>query len=297
MSLLATVKEASQDFEWYPTTKEIIACVDRDLLREYDKSEWNHTTQQSDFIHKAIDILDCGAGDGRVLHSLSHGGNMYAVEKSTVLIHAMHKDIFIIGTEFNNTTLIDKKVQVIFSNPPYSEFEKWATKIIKEANAEFIYLVLPKRWKDSALISNAIKLREGKSSVLDSFNFSNAERKARVEIDVIKINIKEKYAKGCKTDPFSIWFDETFQPSASKVPNTAYDKSKQEQETLKAKINTLVKGTSIVIALFELYQQEMSLLQQNFIAVCQLDADILKELNVSIAGLKAALKQRIEGLT
>jgi hypothetical protein len=162
MSLLATVKEASQDFEWYPTTKEIIACVDRDLLREYDKSEWNHTTQQSDFIHKAIDILDCGAGDGRVLHSLSHGGNMYAVEKSTVLIHAMHKDIFIIGTEFNNTTLIDKKVQVIFSNPPYSEFEKWATKIIKEANAEFIYLVLPKRWKDSALISNAIKLRRQK---------------------------------------------------------------------------------------------------------------------------------------
>ncbi len=66
-----------------------------------------------------VNVLDCGAGDGRVVKELSNGGKMYAIEKSQKLIKQMPDDLFIIGTDFFQSTLIDKEVQVIFCNPPY----------------------------------------------------------------------------------------------------------------------------------------------------------------------------------
>ncbi|MGL5668705.1 MAG: hypothetical protein ACRDD9_21590 [Shewanella sp.] len=44
--------------------------------------------------------------------------------------------MLVIGTDFNQQTLVDKPVGVIFCNPPYSAFEQWATRVISEANAE-----------------------------------------------------------------------------------------------------------------------------------------------------------------
>ena len=53
---LNVLKENDQDFEWYPTTDEIINCVKK------------HINAQT---YRGFSILDIGAGDGRVLKSIN----------------------------------------------------------------------------------------------------------------------------------------------------------------------------------------------------------------------------------
>ncbi len=129
--LLQETIASNQDFEWYPTTDEIISAVAQHA-KEITKRRISHTKS----------ILDVGAGDGRVLKVLAealedeHGRrpDMLAIEKSTPLIDAMPKEIGIMGTDFHQQTLMDKKVDVIFCNPPYSEYALWMAKIITEAS-------------------------------------------------------------------------------------------------------------------------------------------------------------------
>lgn len=66
----------------------------------------------------------------------------------------MPNDIFVIGTDLYEQNLIDKKVDVIFCNPPHSDFKSWMLKIIKEANCRIIYMV-----KDIQEINSILKTR------------------------------------------------------------------------------------------------------------------------------------------
>lgn len=70
-------------------------------------------------------------------------------------------------------------------------------------------------------------------------------------------------------------------------------KRKQERTNLK---NQLIDATDLVSALVELYNKEMEKLINNYKAVTELDAEVLKELNISIDSLKAGLRQKIVGL-
>lgn len=294
-ALVADLKNLGQDFEWYPTTDEIMDLVKKDMMKEYKTLEYNQVTGKNDYILGSVAVLDCGAGDGRVVKNLSNGGDSFAIEKSTKLIEAMSKDIFIIGTDFFQSTLIDKKVDVIFCNPPYSEYESWATKIITECNCKSVYLVIPQRWKKSKLIEVALKTRGVKHKVLGSYNFLNAERKARAVVEVVVITmVVDRYDEN---DPFDSWFDTNFKLKADRVVDSEYTESVKQAETLKEKLSgQLTKGRGVVQVLVELYGQEMEHLQKMFLSVCELDPDVLKELNVSSTGLKAALKQRVVGL-
>ena len=49
--------------------------------------------------------------------------------------------VVIIGSDFHEQTLIDKKVDLIFCNPPYSEFELWTKQIIdwKSCNSHKLF--------------------------------------------------------------------------------------------------------------------------------------------------------------
>jgi len=107
LQLVKALKDNDEDFEWYPTTSQII-----DVIKE-DIEENNCDTHLS--------VLDCGSGDGRVLNALTKG-KKYAIEKSRPLLNALNKSIFVVGTDFESQTLIDKKVSVVFSNPPYSAY-------------------------------------------------------------------------------------------------------------------------------------------------------------------------------
>jgi tRNA1(Val) A37 N6-methylase TrmN6 len=164
LDLITNLKDNNQDHEWYSTTTEIIKVVYNDLIK-------------SDNLNS---ILDIGAGNGKVFDVLKelndenkkiiesldykikrvvecYSPKKYAIEKSKILINAMSKDIFIVGTDFHQQSLIDKKVDVIFCNPPYSEYESWTEKILKEANSDMVYLVIPKRWQENKTLQTIIK--------------------------------------------------------------------------------------------------------------------------------------------
>ena len=119
-TLVQQLKENGEDFEFYPTTASIAHAI-------YAK------------LDAGSNILDIGAGNGnffRLLENMDRErksrdeyaklkvGNKYAIEKSTILLNNLDSDVAVIGTDFSRQTLIDKKVDVIFSNPPYSVAEK-----------------------------------------------------------------------------------------------------------------------------------------------------------------------------
>jgi hypothetical protein len=188
--LLAKVKQNNEDFEWYPTTNEIIEALYKDIL-SLDES--------------TSSILDIGAGDGNVFKVLTQlskdhkekvadiprenrNGNyqyynyvetfnptFYAIEKSKTLIQAMDKDVFVVGSDFNEQSLIDKKVDCIYCNPPYSEYEEWTNKILREANSKIVYLLIPKRWTENEIIQHTIAEREIKYAVIGEYSFEHSD--------------------------------------------------------------------------------------------------------------------------
>ena len=298
-AVVRELKDQNEDFEWYPTTDEMINVVKTDMLKYFYDYKGPHDKKIK--VHIPVNVLDCGAGDGRVVAELANGGEKYAIEKSQTLIDLMPEDIFIIGTEFFQSTLIDKKVKVLFSNPPYSEYTQWAEKIIIEANASMIYLILPTRWRESESIKDALKLRDANCKIIHTTNFMNAERSARATVDILSIKLfQSRYGNRhdiLHTDPFNIWFEQTFQFEADKEKRGEHEKETYRKTTLKDRLEgQLTTGKSLVPALVELYNHEMNHLQKMFISISELDADILKELNVSVRGLKESLQQRIDGL-
>lgn len=286
-NLITQIKEAGQDFEFYPTTREIVQRVWRGIGR--DSRHYN--------------VLDIGAGNGnffRLLDECLHNKQCedcykpsftkYAIEKSQILISNLPADVFVIGTDFKQQTLIDKEMDVIFCNPPYSEYEQWAAKIIKEANSERVFLVIPTRWKDSQLIQQAIKARGALVSVLDTYDFLHAERAARANVNLVSIFYGHKYDR--RDSAFDTWFDETFKFAAPQKEVFEYEEERKKAEKINAQ---LVKGQNLIERLEELYGEEMQRLYNNYRSIEKLDAGILRELNVDVKKLREGLKLRLKG--
>lgn len=291
---LTLLKEHEQDFEWYPTTDEMIQVVFR------------HCGNLSS-------MLDIGAGDGRVLERIdklcfarSQRGDeaaryerfrssidKYAIEKSIVHIENMPPDISIVGTDFHAQTLIDKNVDVVFCNPPYSEYEAWATQVIKEANANQVYLIMPERWSSSKLIEAALKQRDLTARVIWSGDFLDADRQARAKVDIVKIMLHVKSQSSwdkSDNDPFDVWFTEHF--AGFEELKHIDDDETERPDPLKE----LVPGQNLVERLVELYTAEMKELGENYKTLSQLDKALLNEIGIAADEVKKALKLKIEGL-
>jgi len=297
-ALIENLKQNGQDFEFYPTTREIIEKVCQDITRH----------------QSGVNLLDVGAGNGhffKIAEEIQKASEdadtprkfniykKYAIEKSAILIKEMPEDVFILGTDFMEQTLIDKRVDVIFCNPPYSEFKEWVIKIIKEANASHIYLVIPERWKDQPEILAALKRRKETSrySVIGSFDFLHSEfREARAKVEIVHINLSDSSYHSsremCEVDPFDLWFEETFKFQAEKEKTSDY----QDEAAKKEQLHALVKGRNLLETLSELYINATQELLKTYRVVEGLPADILKELNVDLKGLKEGLKVKIKGL-
>lgn len=189
---------------------------------------------------------------------------------------------------------------MVFSNPPYSVFEAWAVKIIREANAVDIYLIIPQRWENSEAIKDALDARNAKAKIIHSDDFLDAERKARAKVHIIHIDLRyvnERYRfrdDRAGVDPFQLWFDQTF-PKA-KPASEDQDDGDSAGEKLKLKIHReMVAGKNLIESLVALYQRDMQRLQKNYAAACALDPELLKELNIEFSGLLKAIKQRLKG--
>lgn len=297
--LINKLKENEQDFNFYPSTSKMIKVIFDDYIK--DKKDY----------HGLIDnfsMLDIGAGNGNVFdlfesflpipkdeYTSKTEIKKYAIEKSEILINNMNSDIIVVGTDFEKQTLIDKKVDLVFCNPPYSNFKEWTLKILKESNCSVVYLIIPERWKDDKEIKSIIKKREIKYKVIYSDDFLDSEyRQARAKIDIIRFDLGvTKYGKA-ECDPFDIWFEENFKINADKQEE--YTAKYKEKDNKKDDIKELIKGKNIIECLESLYNKDMEKLLNNYKFLENLDYDIFKELNINLDNLKQGLKQKIEGL-
>ncbi len=340
MGALKTVRELKreeQDFEWYPTTREIIEAMYWDLLGDKVGEETYRANG------KRYTMLDIGAGNCKVFNTIkeiaeeqplldekwtNHKGeeNEYtysrnenerlanrvfitkymAIEKSSILTDNMPKETLVVGTDFHENTLIDKQSDVIFCNPPYSEYEKWSTRIIREGNANTIYLVIPQRWGKHKGIAQALKDRKAKVKIIGNFDFLNSEdRKARAYVSLVKIELNYKKFKGrrysdrdskANVDPFDLWLNDTFKLFAEKKGD-ADEKEKKKYEERKEKIEQeLVAGNGLIPVLVQLYNKELDHLILNHKKLSEVDSVLFKELNINIDSVLEAFKEKIKGL-
>lgn len=287
MNIIPQLKAAEQDFEFYPTTNEIIRKLNDDIrVGRYTRHR------------EPTSMLDIGAGNGKVLQAVhdapeSSIRQLYAIEKSSILCGQLDASIFVIGTDFHQQSLLSKKVDLVFCNPPYSEFEAWAVKIIRECSAPTAYLVIPQRWENSTPIADALAYRRTKAEKIGSFDFEDAEdRAARAKVHLLRIDFR--YGD----DAFESSFKEQFGPLIEKFeePKPGDDEAKRPDGGRQRPFHQLVVGENYPSAMVSLYMQELANIQRNYQLMSELDADLLREFEVTPARVMKLLKERLSSL-
>jgi Domain of unknown function (DUF4942) len=300
LALVSALKEHSQDFEFYPTTDAMLNTVRQDIQAILSDPFCD--------TYPIFSALDVGAGDGRALMKLTEG-DRYAIEKSQMLVERQDRSIVTVGTDLFAQVLLDLRCDVIFSNPPYSHFGAWSEKIIREANAKLVYLVVPVRWQNDKALQSAIESRQAETQVLAQFSFDtpDAERRARTTVDIVRIRL-DKHCQGrgrnyrsneLRVDPFDLWFDRHFAPQSTVSEHTNLDPKTTIDARARKRLNTgreLITSRGLVQALAEFYQQDLSDLLGDYERICSLDPMLLGELGVSTEALARGLKLKIEGL-
>ena len=314
--LKVIINDGKEDYEDRVNMDQFMLMIPNSNLDEIDFSDLEYTQEKLTISEKEILLENIKnyekpksyRNDGERLANRIYFEKYMAIEKSQTLIDNMPNNVFVVGTDFNENTLIDKNADYVFCNPPYSEFSQWSERIIKESNAKVIYLVIPKRWGNHGNIAYAIKQRRAAVSIVGDFDFLDAEdRKARAKVSLVKIDLRGKEVKTrlghrvkseeCKIDPFTLWFNETFPIDAKKTEESEYtinqNKANEHKEKMK---NALVNGSDLVSSLVELYNKEVEKLNTNYLKVSELDADLLKELNVDVKNLLNGFREKIKGL-
>lgn len=290
MNLVQQLKDNNQDFEWYPTTSEQIELINSDLKQYLRYDETEHY----------FSVLDVAAGDGRVVSQLTKG-KKYAIEKSDILVRQMPSDIFVVGSDFFQNQLMDKEVDVIFSNPPYTLFQEFVSKIILECHCSVLYFVIPERWKNSEIINQALKTRKFTDvSVIASSDFETADRVSRAKVDIVKIETGSlKGHRKYKSDPFSVWFNQNFPLQAPKTKASEFDTKRQMQEAFEKQFEQQYSVTTkkgVLNVLCELYSVDMDVLIQTYQSITKIPHDLIQELGINSEGVKESLKMKIKGL-
>lgn len=274
--IVQQLKEADEDFEWYPTTDKMINAIRRKT-------------------YFAKSILDIGAGDGRVLVEFAKRPDdyekpeLYAIEKSGILLQEQPEEITPVGTEFIEQNLACLPVDLIFCNPPYSEYEQWAAKIIETGHARIALLVIPQRWKDSKLIKAAIEGRGARVTVIHSDDFHNADRKARAVIDIIEVRYPtdEDHWNEKTKDPFDIWFDQNVQ---------WFEEVKEDETDYERNDVARMRKHDSIDSIVEAYNEEYARMEANYRTIFQMDRGILKELGVTRDHIRDGIKKKMAGL-
>lgn len=271
MTILDAVKQADEDFEWYPTTQRMIDIVAKHIPTD------------------ASSIMDIGAGDGRVLTSLAkrcERAELYAIEKSLVLVQEQPESVTPVGTDFYQQNLACLPVDYIFCNPPYSEFEQWAAAVIESGYAKKSFLIIPRRWTDSARIADAIKRRGAKVKTIHSDDFLDAERRARAVVDIVEVSYptNDRYYDPQPVDPFDLWFDQNINTFEQEEDIPDYEREQREL----AKVQHL----RTIAEMVESYNTEYGRMQDNYKAIFAMDYALLKELGIEKKTTSATASKR-----
>jgi predicted RNA methylase len=293
--LVNRLKSRDEDHEFYPTTNEIIAVVVRDI-RSQENERWSS-------------VLDIGAGNGKVLKALREGTKrdernyygphlteLFAIEKSEILCQELDRDILVVGTDFMEQSLLSKPVDVIFCNPPYSEYETWCERIIRQACASAVYLVIPIRWESSVRIKDAVAFREAEVEALGQFDFEQAEdRRARAKVHVLKVSLRNDSKDGIG-DAFQRFFNEQFADVIGKFGEPKAGAEEECKEAPRRAFDELVVGPSYPEALVNLYNQEMEGVEANYKLLGGLDVALMKEFGIVPERIMKCLAARLKGL-
>jgi hypothetical protein len=320
---LKVLQNTHEDYEWYPTTDEILKAMNDDLyklfveenLARYNRdrrnpffdshSTYNRETDKHDYTYTINTFLDVGSGDGRVFDAIIGEKNDISIHKKYGIEIAqsqaddlIERDIFVIGRDFFKTSLLDKHYSVIFSNPPYSLFVSWVIKLLDEANFGVMYLVLPVRWKQSLGDHAALSLYE--IQMLGEFDFTHAERTARARVNLIRLTRKRakvddyyngehygshiEYGKDDDPDSFERWIDAHF----------GKFKQEDESELEDAKEVKLKHGT--VQDLIENYDYDMASLLEAFKALGKLPYRVIDALGMNRKSILEIIRENIKSL-
>lgn len=288
---LFDLQRAGEDFEWFPTTDEILAVIAKSIRRQADK-HYHRVAHAS--------ILDIGAGDGRALVKLqdmlrddksdSYNTIMldqFAIEKSMIHLANMPKEIVVIGTDFHEQTLVDKNVGIIFCNPPYSEYEDWTYRILRECDSREVYMVIPRRWRDSGRIQELVTRFEIKVESLGEFDFETADRRARAKVEIVRFDMGQRDKNSAFDAAIEEMLPELDQFDCEVDDTTGSDKDWESQ---------IANGGSIIESLVIAYDSELSEMYETYRSVVKINPRLLKELGVTKEAILSGLRSKIVGL-
>jgi hypothetical protein len=305
------LQAANEDFEFYPTTHEIMEAMRKDIWK-YLRSHKNHYAAGRNDVKNSIKIdtwwdnqkekeglyihsfLDIGAGDGRVLNYFKAQKN-YGIEIARAQADDLiSKGIFLIGRDYWDVSLIEQEYSLIYSNPPFSVFERWVNKILTECNFRLLYLVMPIRWKNQKEITKELERYE--VAVVGEFDFSKAsaaDREARGKVNLVRVNAgwkKDKLEKYTHQETvenaFDRWVKEYIADFEEK-PEWRWEEKHKEALALKqTPIDQLVSD----------YETEKQNLGEAFRAIGKLDPAIIKLMGQDKASMLEIIRKSIEGL-
>lgn len=270
-NLIQDIKDNNQDYEFYPTTQSMV-----DIIVDKINQDSHYFTIKS--------ILDIGAGDGnffKKIKNLKYDAEYYAIEKSEILYSQLPSNITLVGCDFNENTLYDKEVDLVFCNPPYSQYEEWTARIIKETTANRIALIIPQRWRDTDLVKLAEKMKY-KIDSLGFDDFLDAERQARAKVEIVYLH------RHTTIDPFAEFLKESFN----------LDNKQKEEDSIKEKLekNEVVAGVNLIERLVELYFIDKNKFVKNIEAICSLSAETLKSIGLDQVKITNTFKAGLESL-
>jgi hypothetical protein len=319
-TLVKALKDANQDFEFYPTTDSQINTISNDILSLMDNFDFERGSRG------IITILDVGAGTGKVLTRLKDDitkkhdhqtVNLQAIEKADIQIDSYHKkDIRLVGTEFNEVNFMFKNPTICFTNPPYSDYANWIAKIIESTNFKLMYCIIPARWSENAQIADAIKRRGiTRWDVLAESDFMDAERQARAKVQIIRFAFDDfeittrqqehryKPTLGRNaTNPFQQFIENDLGIHKTYSDTTEKFSEYQEQERIRKEMETegtpshdLVVSRGIFWALLENYEQDLQRVLAQYKLIGKLDPNLLQEIGVKIESIKQNVSDKLFG--
>ena len=276
-NLLDTLKNNNQDFEFYPTTSKMIS----DIVNHIGSYNFEKGT-----------ILDIGAGNGNFFTKLSKMCDTtylkkFAIEKSQILINQMPNDIIVVGADFYQQTLIDKDFDLIFCNPPYSEFKAWIEKVISETNCNKVIFIVPERWQEDSSLVELVKKRGFEYKIVSSDDFLDGERQARAKINIIYFTRHRQKYYCDLNQSFVDFFQENFSALKTKEAEIKIDKRME---------NELVAGNNLIERMCSLYTLEFKSLMDSFTAISKIDDKTLENIGINRSKVMGALSNRIAKL-
>jgi hypothetical protein len=298
---IRALEAAGSDFEWYPTTDEIINAMQQDILALFRKDIIGTWQDHDNFYSNGYErnsyhiktFLDVGAGDGRVFNSFKAMKNLsiddiYGIELAQPFAEDLIQkdDVFLIGRDFFRTSLIDKYYSVIFSNPPYSKYMEWVVRLLQEANFVLMYLVIPVRWEDNQEIM--LHLKRYNVETVGEYDFIHGDRPARAHVNLVRImsrrlntDNEDRYGRKLvdEDDSFDRWIQENIGSFESNEAETD-----EQERHLKIKQGTIAD-------MVENYEYEMKSLLDAFKALSKLPSRIFKDLGMNKEKITKQIKE------